>query len=209
MGRVSLSYRRGNGFAVLELAAWCAVLLPVTVLGFSYGTFFHNDSVMRRIPATVLRETVGRVSQWSPDGDAGHMVADVARLRDMIADVASRAARESVGMTYALTNASATACFWVLNIDPLSGAVVSDQAKECVEVGPLSLRASLEARQRETRTGRIGVPLGGVGGLESYAHQIILIGVEVAGLFQGISEWSEDLAIHHGKVKRLREEVAL
>ncbi len=209
MGRVGKAHYRRNGFAVLELAAWCAVLLPVTVLGFSYGTFFHNDSAIRRIPTTALRETVGRVSQWASDGDAGHMVADIGRLREVISAVATRAARESVGMTYGLNSASATACFWVLNVDPLSGSVVSDQTRECVEVGPLSLRASLEARQRETRTGRIGVPLGVTGALESYAHQVILIGVEVGGLFQGISEWSDGLTIQHGKVKRLREEVEL
>lgn len=204
-----MSHNRGNGFAVLELAVWCAVLLPVTVLGFSYGTFFHNDSAMRRVPTAVLRETMGRVSQWSSDGDAGQMVADRGRLRAMIADMAPRAARESVGVTYGVNSASATACFWVLNVDPLSGSVVSDQASECVQVGPLSLRQSLEARQRETRARRIGVPLGIAGAPESFAHQVILVGVEVAGLFQGISEWSEGLTIQHGKVKRLREEVEL
>ena len=61
-GQNSTRHKR-NGFAVLELATWCAVLLPVTLLGFSYGTFFHNDGSMRRIPAIVLRESVGRVSQ--------------------------------------------------------------------------------------------------------------------------------------------------
>jgi hypothetical protein len=209
MKRVNSTRYRRNGFAVLELATWCAVLLPVTLLGFSYGTFFHNDSSMRRIPSTVLRETVGRVSQWSSDGSAGLMVADIGRLREMINDIARRAARETLAMTYGLNETSATACFWVLNVDPLSGSVVSDQARECVQVGPLSLRASLETREREFSASRIGVPLGMAVSVESYAHQVVLVGVEIAGLFQGVSEWSGALTIQHGKVKRLREEVEL
>lgn len=204
----STRYRR-NGFAVLELATWCTVLLPVTLLGFSYGTFFHNDSSMRRIPTTVLRETVGRVSQWSSDGSAGLMVADIGRLREMITDIARRAARETFAMTYGLKDTSATACFWVLTVDPLSGSVVSDQARECVQVGPMSLRGTLETREREFSADKIGVPVGMSGSVESYAHQVVLVGVEIAGLFQGVSELVGGLTIQHGKVKRLREEVEL
>jgi hypothetical protein len=137
------------------------------------------------------------------------MVADIGRLRDMINDIAQRAARETLAITYALKDASVTACFWVLNVDPLSGSVVSGQASECVQVGPLSLRGSLETRERETSAGRIGVPLGLAGAVESYAHQVVLVGVEVGGLFRGVSELSGDLTIQHGKVKRLREEVEL
>jgi hypothetical protein len=207
-GQNSTRHKR-NGFAVLELATWCAVLLPVTLLGFSYGTFFHNDGSMRRIPAIVLRESVGRVSQWSSDGNAGVMVADIGRLREMINDIARRAARETLALTYALTDTSATACFWVHNVDPLSGSVVSGQTSECVQVGPLSLRAKLESRERELSAVRIGIPLGLTGASERYAHQVVLIGVEIAGVFQGVSELSGNLTIQHGKVKRLREEVEL
>jgi hypothetical protein len=131
------------------------------------------------------------------------MVADIGRLRDMINDIAQRAARETLAITYALKDASVTACFWVLNVDPLSGSVVSGQASECVQVGPLSLRGSLETREREIS------PLGLAGAVESYAHQVVLVGVEVGGLFRGVSELSGDLTIQHGKVKRLREEVEL
>ena len=207
-GQNSTRHKR-NGFAVLELATWCAVLLPVTLLGFSYGTFFHNDGSMRRIPAVVLRESVGRVSQWSSDGNAGVMVADIGRLREMINDIARRAARETLALTYALADTSATACFWVHNVDPLWGSVVSGQTSECVQVGPLSLRAKLETRERELSAVRIGIPLGLTGASERYAHQVVLIGVEIAGVFQAVSELSGNLTIQHGKVKRLREEVEL
>lgn len=198
-----------NGFAVLEVAAWSVVLLPVALLGFSYGTFFHNDSAIRRIPAAVLRETLGGVSRWSSDGDAGRMIADLGRLREIIQDAARRAARESVDMTYALHESSATACFWVLNVDPNSGLVVSDQARECVQLGPLSLQTSLEVRQREIRGTGVGVPLGISGTTERYAHQVVLVGVEVGGRFHGVAEWQEGLPIQHGYIKRLRDEVEL
>lgn len=198
-----------NGFAVLELAAWSVVVLPVALLGFSYGTFFHNDSAIRGIPAAVLRETVGGVSRWSSDGNTGHMSADVVRLREVIHDTALRAARESVEMTYGLNEGSAAACFWVLDVDPISGLAVSAKAHECVQLGPLSLIARLEAREREMRAERVGVPLGITGALERYAHQVVLVGVEVGGLFHGVAEWREGLVIQHGQVKRIREEVEL
>lgn len=198
-----------NGFALLELAAWSAVLLPVALLGFSYGTFFHNDSAMRSIPATVLRETVGRVSQWYPDEDAGEMVADIRRLQGAIQDLARRAAHESSIMTYALDSPSAIACYWVLNVDPLSGAAISEQAQDCVQLGALPLRASLEARERQVRMGNIGVPLRFSGSLENYAHQVVLVGVEVSGVFRGIAGWRGNESIQYGQVKRLREEVEL
>jgi len=201
--------RKRNGFAVLELAVWSVVLLPVTLLGFSYGTFFHNDSAIRRIPAAVLRETVGGASQWASDGDAGRMIADLGRLREIIRDAARRAARESVDMTYALHESSSTACFWVLNVDPHTGLAVSDEARECVQLGPLSLQTRLEARQREIRGGGVGVPLGISGVAERYASQVVLVGVEVGGLFHGVAEWREGLPIQHGCVKRLRDEVEL
>jgi len=204
------SRRHGrNGFAVLELAVWSVVLLPVALLGFSYGTFFHNDSVMRGVPATVLRETVGRVSQWRPNGWSGEMVADIGRLRGVIHDLARRAARESLATTYAIDGASAVACYWVLNVDPLSGDAISDQSHECAQLGPLSLRPHLEERERETRKKKLGVPLVTGGVLESYAHQVVLIGVEIGGVFRGIAEWRDGVTIQHGQVKRLREEVEL
>jgi len=209
MRRVMSDRYQRNGFAVLELAAWSVVVLPVALLGFSYGTFVHNDSAIRRIPTAVLRETVGGVSQWFSDGDAGHMTADIGRLREVIQDAARRAARESVDMTYALHEGSATACFWVLNVDPISGLALSEQARECVQRGPLSLQASLEARQHVIRSGSVGVPLGITGALERYAHQVVLVGVEVGGLFYGVAEWRNGLVIQHGQVKRLREEVEL
>ncbi len=201
--------RSRSGFAVLELAAWSVVILPVALLGFSYGTFFHNETAMRMVPSAVLRETVGAVSRWSSNGDAGEMVADIGRLRELIQNLTLRAAHESLGRTYALTDTSATACFWVLAIDPLSGRAISEQAQECAQIGTLSLSASMNARVQEARAEKIGVPLGVAGSLETYAHQVVLVGVEVAGLFHGIAEWRKGVAIQYGEVKKLREEVEL
>lgn len=198
-----------RGFALLELAVWTVVLLPLGLSGASLVAEIHDDAVAKMLPATLLREARGPLSTWRSDGAEGVLEADRNRMQKAVEQLAARGETELSLATWKLRDVSAMACSWVLSIDPHAGDVSRIEHVVCASRGRLASRLDLHTVLR-SRIGRpIGVPLNisGVGG--TFVDQRVLVALAVVGEANGLILRSEQRLVVGHAAGALREEVSL
>lgn len=200
---------QSRGFALLELAAWCVVALPVALVGADVLGMSHDRNITQTVAAETVRETVGHALSWHSDGYVGLYQVDYNALQAAVDRMAERALSELDHGAMFLVNSSVLACYWVVSVDPVSGLAESDEAMGCAERGPRSDALSLVDYRREISADRVGTPnpvsLGG----EYFAPKSVLIGVNVGGHFRGVSSLLRSDLISTGVIRLLREEISL
>lgn len=200
------SVRHGAaGFALLELALWTTVLLPVVLAGVSLFGEVYDSAVVRMVPEALLRETQGHLVTWRSDGSEGGLIVDTARLGRLVNDLAERGIREASSEAFALSNLSAVGCWWSVSIDPSSGAALGVTSSGCSSQGPragdLSLQGALQSQLSQT----VGVPAAA----GQFSQLRILVGLAVGGSFGGLISSSGDTLLVGNSIRGIREEVSL
>ena len=205
-GGVTRSARRQSaGFALIELAIWAVVLLPVSLAAVSLFGEVYDSAVVRMVPDALLRETPGHLVTWRAGGFGGELAIDASRLGRLVGDLAERGRRELMKQTCTLRNVSALACWWALSIDPLTGIGVGVTSSGCRANGALAGSFSLEGSLQTRMTSVLGVPTSE----GRYSPVRILVGVVVGGTFRGLIPRPEDAVLTGSTIGGVREEVSL
>lgn len=197
-----------KGFAAMEAAVWSTVLLPVALFAASLYALSHDQNVVQIIPETLQRETIGEVLTWVSDGSVGTFSVDYTRLEEAINKLADRGLAEIGRNSFKLGELSARACFWVYQVDSSSGGVGDLESTRCVDRGSLGSSLSLESSFRSRISMGISMPTQVPGG-EDFLDRVVLLGVGVGGLFDGITLLTESQFVGHSAVWVPRKEVFL
>ena len=177
---------RERGVAVLEAAAWLAVLLPVAVLGASLCLQLYNQRTVAVIPEAVLREARSPVLRWGSDGDQGAFSIAHSEMRETAAALAARALEEARTSLVSVKDLSVRACCWTLTIDQRSGAANGVEAQECVSNGTIPTSPVLDAALSRASKTRLGVPLAVAEGHEpEFVSRALVFGVALGARFVG------------------------
>jgi|GEM_PF-2869790 len=198
-----------SGFATLELASWCLIILPILLMGADTLGMAHDQNVTHTVAAETTREVAGHALSWHSDGNMGIYQVDYDTLRATIDSMADRALVELSTSSLFLMDASVVACYWVVSVHPTSGLIESDEAMSCAERGPRAQELSLVEHRAHVPAESVGNPNPVSVGDERFAPKAILIGVQVGGRFRGVSPLTGNDLMKHGVIRSLREEMAL
>ncbi len=203
--RASTRRHHPGGFALIELALWATVLLPVVLAAASLFGQVYDSAVVRMVPEALLRETEGRVVTWRSDGIEGALAVDTSRLGRLVGGLVERGLRELSRESCALKSISALACWWAVSIDPNTGAGLGVTASGCSSQGPLTESLSLQGALQSRLTEPLGVPA--VAG--QYSRIRLLVGVAVGGAFRGLIPSAGETVLVGDSIGGIREEVSL
>lgn len=210
MLRISGRDKRPSGFMALEMAALCALFLPVAILGVSLYGLSHDENLVQNIPESLMRETPGRIVTWRSDGALGSFELDQARARGLIQALAESALAELIQGTIKLNDISASACYWLYNVDEDSGSIDPEElVSECVALGPIASDLSLDTARINLLRTRGARPAFSAGEPSGFMSQLMLIGVAVGGRYTPLLEPSKREVLRHGAVWIPREDVKL
>jgi hypothetical protein len=187
------------------------LLLPLGLLGMAMVAIGHDQNQVQMIPESLMRETTGRVMTWRSDTEEGFFEVDHERLVAIVERLAVQAHQQVESQTHKLRNCSARACFWVYDVDPLSGDLaVAARLFECSAVGPrgdqLDLRSALHQRLEARVAGLIR---SSDGDTDEYMPCAVLVGVSVGGEFEGLGEYLQSKSVQHAAVWVPREDIVL
>lgn len=192
----------------MEVAVWSTVLLPVGLLAASLYALGHDHNVVQIIPETLQRETVGEALTWVSDGSVGTFAVDYTLLQDSVNTLADQGIAEITQNSFKLKNLSARACFWVYQVDSLTGSVGGLESTGCVERGPLASSLSLAGPLASRMSLGVAIPTHVSGG-EAFIDRVILLGIAVGGVFNGITLLMDPQFVQHGAAWVPRKEVVL
>ncbi len=199
--------RGQRGVAVLEAAAWLAVILPVAVLGASLCLQLYNQRTAAVIPEAVLREARSPALRWASNGEQGEFSIKNPEMRGTASALAAAALQEARTSLVSVKDLSVRACCWALTIDQQSGAVLGVEAEECVSNGALTVTSVLDAALSHATMTRIGVPLEVEDGSEpQFIGRALVFGVAVGARFIGPGMATTILQAH---ISYPRQEVSL
>jgi hypothetical protein len=176
-----------RGIALLEMAVWSVVLLPLLLFGVNIAATVHDQIRLRQIPISALREfsVVGQVVQM----EAGRVALTVnhAALGAMLVQIRARlledAQRSVLG---GVSHLSAVACYWVLSGQPSSGARLQQLHERCERGGARADGLSLQGALAEYTATLAGRSLTGAATTWEGAHTVLLgaaVGGEVWWMF--------------------------
>jgi hypothetical protein len=196
---------------VLEAAVWCALLLPLGFLGFALAAISYDWNQVQIIPESLMRETMGRVLTWRSDAVDGFFEVDEQRLVEIVDNLSLRALEQVRSQTFKVIDPSARACSWVYKVDPASGVLASQALMiTCRSLGVRGDALDLTSALAHRLQARVAEPIRGVdGSVEGYVSQIVLVGVSVGGVFEGLAEYLESEGVQHAAVWVPREDVFL
>lgn len=199
-----------RGLVVMEASVWCALLLPLGLIGVSLCALFYDTNTIQALPESFMRETKGRVMTWRSDGEHGFFQADQQRLVAVIEDLSERAASTLLQSSFKLRDISALACFWVYDVDAQTGEVAeTPQSSECRTSGPLGTQLSLEVFHRNLILRGVARPLEAGAEVLEFVPRVVLIGVAVGARYQGLAEYFREQLVQHGAVWIPRGDVTL
>lgn len=198
-----------RGFALLELAVWTVVLLPLALSGASLIAELHDDAVAKMLPATLLREATGPLSVWRSDGAEGVLEADSNRMHKAVEELAARGQSELSQATWKLKDVSAMACSWELFIDPHDGEAIQIEHVACASRGRLASRLDLHTVLTSRLAQPIGVPLKIPGVGSTFVDRRVMVALSVIGEANSLMLRSEQRVLVGYAVGALREEVSL
>lgn len=172
---------RARGIALLELALWSVVLLPLLLFGVNIAATVHDQIRLRQIPISALREfsVVGQVLQM----EVGHVSLTVnhAALGAMLVQIRARlledAQRSVLG---GVTNISAVACYWVLSGQPGTAGRFQQLHERCERGGAPADLTSLQGALADYTAALAGRSVTGAGISGDGAHTVLL-GAGVSG----------------------------
>jgi len=200
-----------GGFALLEAALWCVLLIPLALSGMALVAIGHDQNQVQMIPESLMRETGGRVITWRSDAQDGFFEVDRERLALVVERLANQAYQQVEGQTHKLRKSSARACFWVYDVDPLSGELDNEvRMLECHGIGPKSDQLDLTyALHQRLRAHVAGIIRSADGDIDGYMPCAVLIGVSVGGEFEGLGEYLQSKSVQHAAVWVPREDIVL
>jgi len=201
-----LRHRTVRGLAVMEAAVWSVALLPVGLLAVAMSALAHDQNMVQTIPEALLREVSGRSMRWEANGDEGEFVVDISNARRTIRVLADRGVEEARVGTFKLQSPSARACFWVFSVHSIGGSVGALEASECEDRGDLGASISFESARAERLASGVSLPLHEGGG---FVDRVVLFGVAVAGLFDGLPLVMERQRLERAVVWIPRREIVL
>lgn len=209
MWRYSGKFSRG--FAVLEAAVWCTVLFPLGFLGVAVAAIAHDQNQVQIIPESLMREATGRVLTWRSDTVEGFFEVDEERLVEIVDTLSVRALEQLESQTYKVLDPSARACGWVYRVDAISGSLDSQPfVTTCRSSGERGNSLDLSGALAQRLQARVAEPIRGLdGSIEGYVPQIVLVGVSVGGVFEGLAEYLKSEGVQHSAVWVPREDVVL
>jgi hypothetical protein len=201
-----------RGFAVLEVAAWAAVFLPIMLLLIDLMVAAQDARTVKFLPGTVIRELSGRAIFWRGAGVTVNRIA----LEEKIDDLRDRAWEEAQQQTRHLQNVAARACYWVFAVNSGSGAIVGTPLMtNCLERNPDNVdvlgRADIFTQPLIDYLGVAGrpspraIPVGNT----SFLPLLVVFGLAVGGNFDGISGELLDNGVRHAELWVPREGVTL
>ncbi len=201
---------RQRGFAALELAAWMAVLLPLALTFVALFGLVGDQQVVRLIPESLMREAIGRTLVWESNGINGDLRTEEDRLERMIGTLSLRGIAQLQDESLRVLDVSSRACYWVYNVDEVTGDVGNLVSQSCVAQGLrgniLDIDQALNRRLADGVARPITVSVGAGGG---FFPRATLVGVAVGGRFEGLGELFREDTVEHAAVWVPREEVVL
>ena len=199
-----------RGFMALEMAALCAVMLPIGLLCFSLYGLTHDENLLQNIPESLTRETPGRIMNWRSDGDRGVFDLNITQARTAIEGLRDNAINELSQGAFEIKDLSAKACYWFHAVDVESGVVDSAALlSECVDMGPLRTVLSLDGPKERRLLAGAARPVFLSGEVSGFLPRLVLLGVAVAGRHTGLIESFRVGVVQHGTVWVPREDVKL
>jgi len=201
---------RQSGFAAIEAAVWCLMLLPLGLFGVSMYALAYDENIVQMLPESLMRETVGRVITWRSNGDQGVYEVNQARLVKIIEGLGDRGVAALQQASFKLGDLSSRACYWVYDVEPNTGTVSDFPVmSECYIRGALGAQLSLEAvRINRIRRG-VAKPITLGNQVVEFVSKVVLVGVALGGRYQGLAEYLRDETVQHGAVWVPREDVVL
>lgn len=201
--------QKQRGFATLEVAAWSTIIIPIALSFFAVFGLVRDQQVVRLIPESLARESVGRSLVWESNSIDGILRIEDGRLDWLMENLALRALTQLELESARLRNVSSRVCYWVYNVDPNTGAIGTVALQNCMGRGDMANSLSLEGALNRRLMDGIARPInpGDVGG--GFFPRTTLIGVAVGGRFDGLAELFRDEAVEHATVWIPREELVI
>lgn len=201
--------QKQGGFATLEVAAWSTIIIPIVLSFFAVFGLVRDQQVVRLIPESLVRESVGRSLAWQSNGISGEFRVQDTRLDLLVENLALRAVTQLELESARLQDISSRVCYWVYNIDSNTGAVRNIILKNCVGRGAMANSLSLEGALNRRVMGGIARPIATDDEGRGFFPSTTLIGVAVGGRFNGLAELFQDQAVEHATVWIPREELVI
>lgn len=199
--------RRERGFALLEAAAWLAVLLPAAILGASLCMQLYNQRTLAIIPEAVLRETQSPSLRWASDGEDGSFWINDAEMMSAAAELVASAVGEATNSLLSVKHVSARACCWVLRVDAQSGLSSGIERQRCISSGEVGLAGELDRVFGPAADIRVGAPLEPSSSSElQFSSRALIFGVAVGAVFVGPMP---DVVLAQAHIAYPRREIAL
>lgn len=196
-----------KGLATLEFAAWATVILPLGLLFVALFGLINDQQSVRLIPESLMRETIGRSLSWESDGTNGLISHDVDRLNGIIGALSLRAITQLQDESSHVMNASSRACYWVYDVDEVTGDAGAVISEGCIAQGPLGNQLNIQDALNRRLRDAIARPVSGT--LGGFFPRVTLVGVSVGGRFEGLADLFRDDTVEHAAVWVPREEVVL
>jgi hypothetical protein len=199
-----------RGFMALEMAALCAVMLPLGLLSLSLYGLTHDENLLQNIPESLTRETAGRFMNWRSDGELGVFDLNLTRARTAIERLRDSAISELSQGAFEIKDLSAKACYWFHAVDTESGGIESAAIlSDCVEAGPLSAGLVLDGPKDRLLLAGVARPAFSSGEMSGFLPRLVLLGVAVGARHTGLIESFRVGVVQHGVVWVPREDVQL
>lgn len=204
------AHRVTRGFALLELAAWMVVFLPVLVTSIGLFAAAYERNILQIIPEALMRETPGGVMTWRSDKAGGSFEVDTIHLDRLVTQLTERAAQEAKTGVFTLRNVSAKGCYWVFDVSSQRGTPQGTVTSRCIERGLSGADLSLESSLRARIAAGIAEPIrAGDGSIVEYVSPAVVIGVAVGGDFVGLGALYPTERMQHASVWVPRRDVVL
>lgn len=201
-----------RGVALVELSAWMVALLPPMMFAVALLSTTHERNMLQLIPESLMRESGGRVTTWRSDREGGFFEVDLGRVRRITALLANRASEEVSTRTFKLKRVAARACYWVYEVNTITGSPGIILAQGCEERndprGDLSVTL-LRARDQRVAAG-ISEPVRiAEGAPEEHISRSVVFGVAVGGDLGEFEEQYEREPMQHAAAWIPRGDVGL
>jgi hypothetical protein len=206
----SLSQDVQRGFAYLEIAIWCVIMVPLVLLAASTVGIIHDHIRMQQIPVSALREFSAPALRLKVGMGEGRVEVNTIAMQGVIRSISDRifadGERSLIG---GITDISAAACYWVFRVDQSTGKLTSREREVCERRGILGDSISFSQNLMDYRDGAIGYSISGESDATHFMEYTVLIGGAVAGRLHPIVPAAKDSLIQFVRISLPRQEVSL
>jgi|GEM_PF-6235877 len=199
-----------RGFAYLEIAIWCVIMVPLGLLAAGTVGIIHDHIRMQQIPVSALREFSAPALRLRVGVGEGQIEINNAAMQGVIRSISDRifadGERSLIG---GITDVSAAACYWVFRVDQSTGKLTSREREVCERRGALGDNISFSQNLTEYRDGVVGYPLSPQSSVVHFMEYAVLVGGAVAGRLHPIVPTEKESLIQFVRISLPRQEVSL